>query len=103
MEPDEVREFVEPYLREATERASCMIAANDPAILGADAHALFGMSGNVGAIRVGELAKSVELACKQGDIEAARVSLKPLGATADALTTWAQAQRAVRIVEPNAR
>ena len=44
-----------------------------------EAHALIGMSGNVGATRMSQLARSVELACEQGDLEAARSALDPLG------------------------
>lgn len=86
MEPTEVREFVEMYLSEAAERVSRMSAMRDFATVGGEAHALIGMSGNVGATRMSEVARSVELACKQGDLEAARSSLGPLARALDAAT-----------------
>jgi PAS domain S-box-containing protein len=92
MEPGEVREFLEMYLAEAEERLSRMAAMRDFASLDREAHALIGMSGNVGATRMSELARSVELACKAGDLAAAQSVLEPLrtalGAAANGLRAW---------------
>ncbi len=98
MEPHDVRDFIEMYLKEAVERVSRMSATNDPALLASEAHALIGTSGNVGATAVSELAKSVEAACKNGDIAGARALLDQLGHAlgnaSDALTAWLNAQPA---------
>jgi PAS domain S-box-containing protein len=98
MEPREVRDFLEMYLGEAVERISRMEAASDLSAIGGDAHALIGTSGNVGASRVSEFARSIEVACKSGDAEEARALLPQLagavGTTSDALTVWLQAQPA---------
>jgi CheY-like chemotaxis protein/HPt (histidine-containing phosphotransfer) domain-containing protein len=92
MEPNEVREFLEMYLAEAAERVSRMVAMRDFATLGREAHALIGMSGNVGATRMSELARSVELACKEGDLVAAQSALEPLktalAAATNGLREW---------------
>jgi PAS domain S-box-containing protein len=75
MEPAEVRDFIEMYVRETSERVSRMSEMREIGGLGGEAHALIGTSGNVGAMRVCELARAIELACKQGDLVAARASL----------------------------
>jgi PAS domain S-box-containing protein len=95
MEPAEVRGFLEMYLDEAVERISRMASADDLAAISGDAHALIGTSGNVGASQVSEIARSVEMACKSGDIEATR-ELMPrladaLDVTSDALGVWLKA------------
>jgi PAS domain S-box-containing protein len=98
MEPREVRDFLEMYLGEAVERISRMEAAGDLTVISGDAHALIGTSGNVGAAQVSELARSIEIACKSGDAEAARALLPQLagalGTTSGALTAWLEAQPA---------
>ncbi len=92
MEPLEVRSFVEMYLSETEERIARMLAAPDHAVLAGDAHALVSTSGNVGATRVSELARTIELACKTGN--AADVSSllgmlsSAVAATASVLTAW---------------
>ncbi|MDB5394935.1 MAG: multi-sensor hybrid histidine kinase [Rhodospirillales bacterium] len=104
MEPGEVQEFLEMYLAEAAERVSRMAGMRDFATLGGEAHALIGMSGNVGATRMSELARSVELACEQGNLEAARSVLDPLRIALDAtnkgLRTWLRHQSLEFVTEP---
>jgi len=98
MEPVEVRDFVEMYLGEAAERLSRMAAASDLTTIGGDAHALIGTSGNVGALQISDLARSVEIACRRGDAEATRTLLPQLAVALDttsgALTAWLKAQPA---------
>jgi len=95
MGPAEIRDFVEMYLVEARERMSRMTAAGDLAVIGGDAHALIGTSGNVGAAQVSELARSVEIACKSGDAKAVRTLVPQLaaaiGTTSDGLNAWLKA------------
>jgi CheY-like chemotaxis protein/HPt (histidine-containing phosphotransfer) domain-containing protein len=92
MEPSEVREFLEMYLAEAGERISRMAAMREFAPLGREAHALIGMSGNVGATGMCELARSLELACKEGDLVAAQAAVERLktafGGTTNGLRAW---------------
>jgi PAS domain S-box-containing protein len=94
MSPGEVREFLEMFAAEATARVSRMSTIRDFPTLSSEAHALIGMSGSVGATRMSELGKSVEQACKQGDLEAARLALGSLGsaldATVEGLRSWVQ-------------
>ena len=96
MEPDEVRGFVEMYLGEAVERISRMSAVTDLGAMGGDAHALVGMSGNVGAGHVSEIARSLEIACKTGDVDGARILLPRLAGALDttshALGVWLTTQ-----------
>ena len=97
MDPAEVRDFVEMYLGEAVERLSRMAAAGSLPAISSDAHALVGTSGNVGASRVSELARSVETACGREDAEAVRTLLPVLAVafdtTSGALTAWLNAQQ----------
>jgi CheY-like chemotaxis protein/HPt (histidine-containing phosphotransfer) domain-containing protein len=92
MEPGEVRDFVEMFIRETAERMSRMAQIQEIAALGREAHALIGTSGNVGAMRVCDLARAVERACKQGDIATARAALAPLDTAFDSarsgLRSW---------------
>jgi HPt (histidine-containing phosphotransfer) domain-containing protein len=92
METAEVRDFLEMYLGETGERMSRMTAASDLKAIIVDAHALIGTSGNVGASQVSELARSVEIACKNGDEKTARILLPRLAgaldSTSGALTAW---------------
>jgi PAS domain S-box-containing protein len=98
MEPAEIRGFLEMYLADVGVSLARMSAMNDVATLAAEAHTLVGMSGNVGAIRVSEIAKSIELACAQGDELTAKTTLAPLGSAFDvaghALRAWLKNQPA---------
>lgn len=98
MEPRDVREFVVAYLSEANGRVSRMFATDDTAILGDEAHALIGTSGNVGAMRVSETARRIEVACKSGDLSAAQSMIEHLGRVlsdaSDGLAAWLQAEYA---------
>jgi PAS domain S-box-containing protein len=101
MEPAEMRDFLEMYLGEVAERMSRMTAADDLKSIAGDAHALVGTSGNVGASQVSELARSVELACKSGDADAAHALLPQLAgalaSTSGALDAWLKAQQAALV------
>jgi CheY-like chemotaxis protein/HPt (histidine-containing phosphotransfer) domain-containing protein len=92
MDRDSAREFVEMYIADAGERLARMKAGQERAAIAADAHALIGIAGNVGATRVCELAREVETACKSGDEAAARRLLEGLEAAEDSaaalLTSW---------------
>jgi HPt (histidine-containing phosphotransfer) domain-containing protein len=70
MSPEDVRDFLQLYLDQADERVARILDLSSTGELGAtarEAHTLVGTSGNVGAIRVSELARSIEQACKAGD------------------------------------
>ena len=99
MEPLEARAFVEMYLSETAERIARMRAAQDHSALAGDAHALVSTSGNVGAIRVSELARTVELACKNGQTADVSALLDMLSsavtAAGDMLTAWVDSLPAV--------
>ncbi len=96
MSPAEIQEFIEMFRGEISVRLPRMLAADDVVALGADAHALVGISGNVGAMRLSKLASSVEAACKSKELDAARAFLVPLGKAADlaanGLVVWLQAK-----------
>ena len=98
MNPSEIREFVDMFRAEIATRVPRMIAASDVAVLAADAHALVSISGNVGAMKVSNLAHSVEAACKSGELDAARTFLPPLRKSAemasDGLASWLLAKSA---------
>jgi PAS domain S-box-containing protein len=98
MEPGEVRDFLEMYLGEAVERMSRMAGASELNAMIPDAHALISTSGNVGASQVSDLARAIEIACKNGDADTVR-SLLPrlagvLDVTTGALSAWLESQQA---------
>jgi signal transduction histidine kinase/DNA-binding response OmpR family regulator len=92
MTKDEVREFLELFLTETETRLARMAATDDIAVLRADGHALVGIAGNVGAMRFSQLAGAIDVACKAGDMEAARVLLPDIvragEAASRALRAW---------------
>ncbi|MDB5396416.1 MAG: multi-sensor hybrid histidine kinase [Rhodospirillales bacterium] len=96
MTPAELREFIELFLCEIATRLARMPSTDNIAALGADGHALVGIAGNVGAMRFSKLASAIDMACKAGDIEAARASLPELGRVAEtashALEAWLRAK-----------
>ena len=96
MEPAEIGGFLEMYLVEAAARAASMSAMDDPGALAREAHALIGISGNVGAVRVTDLARTLELDCKSGDLAASRATLEALNTaikeTENALRAWLRRQ-----------
>jgi PAS domain S-box-containing protein len=100
MEPLEVRDFVQMYLDEAGERIARMRNEHDKAILARDAHALVSTSGNVGALRVSELARSVEIACSTGEEGTIGSALRQLATavtvTNGALVAWVEALPALQ-------
>jgi CheY-like chemotaxis protein/HPt (histidine-containing phosphotransfer) domain-containing protein len=70
MSPEEVHEFIDLYLGQTDERLARIEAFMDSADLektAREAHAMIGGAGNVGAMRVCDLARSLEEACKAGD------------------------------------
>jgi HPt (histidine-containing phosphotransfer) domain-containing protein len=83
MTPTEASEFVEAFRVELATRMSRMLDADSTQTLAADAHALIGTAGNVGAMKVSALAGSVEKSCKAGDIASARATVAVLRRTAD--------------------
>jgi signal transduction histidine kinase/DNA-binding response OmpR family regulator len=96
MSPAEVEEFIDMFRVEIATRLPRMAAASDIAALASDAHALVGLCGNVGAMRVSNLAGSVEAACKSGEFDAARTFLVQLNKSAelasDGLADWLRAK-----------
>ena len=96
MSPAEAREFVEMFRAELASRMSRMIAADAVEALAADAHALIGTSGNVGAMKVSALAGSVEKACKAGDLASARASVALLRRAGDSASSGLEAWLATK-------
>ncbi len=96
MSPAEVREFIELFLAETTTRLERMRSTDDMAVLGADAHALVGIAGNVGAMAFSKLAGEIDVACKAGDKERAHRMLAPIetvaGKASRALEDWLAAK-----------
>ncbi len=94
----EVQEFLELFRTDIALRLPRMLEQTDIAALAADAHALVGVGGNVGAMSVSKLAASVEAACKSGELEAARAFLTPLYRAAETasngLATWLRVKMA---------
>jgi HPt (histidine-containing phosphotransfer) domain-containing protein len=92
----EAEDFVQAFLDEAGERIARMRNGTDLVACGNDAHALVSTAGNVGAMRVSELARSVEVACRSADEVAVRNALAALAKAFDAasteLTAWLRAQ-----------
>jgi signal transduction histidine kinase/DNA-binding response OmpR family regulator len=83
MTPAEASEFVEAFRTELALRMSRMIETDSVETLAADAHALVGTAGNVGAMKISELAGSVEKSCKAGEFASARATVAVLRRTAD--------------------
>ena len=98
MTPEESREFVEAFRTELETRMSRMTQAETPEALAADAHALIGTAGNVGAMKVSELASSVEKSCKAGEFASAQATVAVLRRSADTasegLEAWLQSKSA---------
>ena len=83
MTPAEASEFVAAFRTDLETRMSRMIETDSVETLAADAHALIGTAGNVGAMKVSQLAGSVEKSCKAGEFAAARATVAVLRRTAD--------------------
>jgi signal transduction histidine kinase/CheY-like chemotaxis protein/HPt (histidine-containing phosphotransfer) domain-containing protein len=100
MSPDETREFVEGFCVDAAQRLERMVGASDVAPVAAEAHALISIAGNVGAMRISKLAKSIDTACKAKDFDAVRATLPTLTAAveegASALRAWLATKPAAR-------
>jgi len=98
MTAEESREFVEAFRTELETRMSRMVTAETPASLAADAHALIGTAGNVGAMKVSELASAVEKSCKAGEFASAQATVAALRRSADTasegLEAWLQSKSA---------
>jgi PAS domain S-box-containing protein len=95
MTSEDVSDFLTMYIDEANSIVTRMAAASvagDLKAVSAEAHALIGLAGNVGAIRVSEIARQVEAAARAGDPVAVRCSLAVLrdaaAAAAGALKNW---------------
>ena len=104
MTPEESREFIEAFRAELATRMSRMLTAETPEALAADAHALIGTAGNVGAMKVSELASAVEKSCKAGEFASAQATVAVLRRTADTasegLETWLRAKSAASAQAP---
>jgi response regulator RpfG family c-di-GMP phosphodiesterase len=83
MTPADAREFVEAFRTDLATRMSRMLDTDSVETLAADAHALIGTAGNVGAMKLSQLAGSVEKACKAGEFASARATVAVLRRTAD--------------------
>jgi HPt (histidine-containing phosphotransfer) domain-containing protein len=98
MTPADVCEFVEAFRADLATRLSRMLDAGSVEALAADAHALIGTAGNVGAMKVSQLAGSVEKACKAGEFASARATVAVLRRAADTasagLETWLKTRAA---------
>jgi HPt (histidine-containing phosphotransfer) domain-containing protein len=96
MTAEESREFVEAFRDELETRMSRMAKAETAEALAADAHALIGTAGNVGAMKLSELASSVEKSCKAGEFTSAQATVAVLRRTADSaaqgLEAWLQSK-----------
>ena len=99
MTPEESRAFVEAFRTELATRMTRMVKAETAEALAADAHALIGTAGNVGAMKVSALASTVEKSCKAGAFDSARATVAVLRRTADTasegLEAWLQSKSAV--------
>jgi CheY-like chemotaxis protein/HPt (histidine-containing phosphotransfer) domain-containing protein len=98
MTPEESREFVQAFQAELETRMSRMVEAETAEALAADAHALIGTAGNVGAMKVSELASAVEKSCKAGEFASAQATVAVLRGMADTvsegLEAWLQSKSA---------
>ena len=101
MTPADIAEFLQSYFSDADHRISEMlrqIAADDLDAASRNAHALVSTAGSVGAMRVSQLARSVEDACKAADNTLAGEFLKQLQAASAlsgvALKLWSDIQTA---------
>ncbi len=92
MTADETREFVQAFCADAAARLARMVAAKDTAEIAPDAHAMISIAGNVGGMRMSNLAKSIDAACKAEDFQTASTILPSfaaaVGAATVALTAW---------------
>jgi HPt (histidine-containing phosphotransfer) domain-containing protein len=85
MSPSEMAEIVQSFRQELTMRLRRMAQTRDLAALAADAHAIAGMSANIGADRVCEGARAVEAACEPpAESEAVTAALASLETTSNA-------------------
>jgi CheY-like chemotaxis protein/HPt (histidine-containing phosphotransfer) domain-containing protein len=85
MSPSEMAEIVQSFRQELTTRLRRMAQTRDLAALAADAHAIAGMSANMGADRVFEGARAIEAACETpAEIDAMTAALASLEAASDA-------------------
>jgi PAS domain S-box-containing protein len=82
MSSTEVREFLELYCQEVEERMSRIRQSADLKAIAREAHAMVSTSGNVGALRVSELARAIETACGSGDANSVAALMEPLGSAA---------------------
>ncbi len=98
MTAEETREFIGAFCTEATTRLARMVAAKDTAGIAPDAHAMISIAGNVGGMRISNLAKSIDAACKGEDFQAASTILPSLsaaiGTAVSALQAWLAARTA---------
>jgi signal transduction histidine kinase/CheY-like chemotaxis protein/HPt (histidine-containing phosphotransfer) domain-containing protein len=96
MTPDETRDFIEAFCTEAAARLVRMTAAKNTADVAQDAHAMISISGNVGGMRISQLAKSIDAACKAEDFQTVSTILPSFSTAVGAATTALQAWLATR-------
>jgi signal transduction histidine kinase/DNA-binding response OmpR family regulator len=98
MSPEETREFVEGFCADATQRLQRMTGAAEVTAIAPEAHALISIAGNVGAMRISQLAKSIDSACKADDFAIVAGMLPTLASATDeaisALRAWLAAKSA---------
>jgi len=92
MSGDEVAELIRMYLIEAQNLISRMLRSTDLSMVAKDAHVLISTAGNVGATKVGDIARSVEVACKGADNDAVHALVQELNAASrlagEGLEAW---------------
>jgi len=86
--PDQFTPLLADFLTalgERVERAISHLASNDLAAAGREAHDLISTAGNLGAMRLSELSRELESACKTGEAERSAAVMRELrAACADA-------------------
>jgi signal transduction histidine kinase/CheY-like chemotaxis protein len=98
MAPLEARQFLDDYCEDAGQRIAQIaesLGAGNLLSIAADAHTLLAIAGNVGATRVSETARSIEIACKTSDkarvTELLGILRDASAAASSALQTWVEA------------
>lgn len=87
-DPEFVDEVVDAFLAEAPREVEALraaIAADDPASVIRPAHTIKGMSVNLGARRVTELARTIEERARAGSLDGAPEAVAALGMALDEL------------------
>jgi len=100
MDPAEAYRSSRPLSMRRGKRIARMAADGNLESRAGDAHALVSTSGNVGAMRVSQLARSVELDCRAGDRDGADIAMARLaeavGLASAELAQWLPGSGAAR-------